>query len=535
LRSGKIIGSLALCSLGMASETEFVEKSEAENEKNFGKFGKQGGNIDIDDDVPNLIAHEDVPEEPRTFREAWDHPDETERTLWREAIKKEFGDMTSRKVWKRIMRSEVPHDRRCVKNKWVFKVKRNGVHRARLVACGCSQIAGVDFTDNFAPVINNVTFRILLIIVLLYGYNTKVINVETAFLHGDLEEDIYMDCPSGLDECGEQECPKLNKSIYGLVQGARQFWKKLVEILEAGGFEKSKADPCLMTRKNDLGSVFMALYVDDCLTIGDAKAIDSTINHLKEKGLSLEITETLTDYLSCEIKLNKKTKKGWIGQPHLIRDLEAKFGEMVNHLNSYKTPGTPGVGLEKPRDKEATIEPSLQELYRSGVGMLLFLVKHTRPEISNVVRELSKLVSGASKYAYKEFMRTTKFVLDTKDYGLKLNVDTTKEKWEMTVFTDSDYAGDKETRRSVTGFVIYLRGVPVSWKSRGQKSVTLSSTEAEFVALSEAAKEIKFIVQVLESMKMEVELPIIVRVDNVGAIGLSNNLSTSQRTKHIDV
>ena len=92
-----------------------------------------------------------------------------------------------------------------------------------------------------------------------------------------------------------------------------------------------------------------------------------------------------------------------------------------------------------------------------------------------------------------------------------------------------------ETRRSVTGFVIYLRGVPVSWKSRGQKSVTLSSTEAEFVALSEAAKEIKFIVQVLESMKLQVEFPIIVRVDNVGAIGLSKNLSTSQRTKHIDV
>ena len=87
----------------------------------------------------------------------------------------------------------------------------------------------------------------------------------------------------------------------------------------------------------------------------------------------------------------------------------------------------------------------------------------------------------------------------------------------------------------MTGFIIYLRGVPVSWKSRGQKSVTLSSTEAEFVALSEAAKEIKFIVQVLESMKQKIEFPIIVRVDNVGAIGLSKNLSTSQRTKHIDV
>ena len=242
-----------------------------------------------------------------------------------------------------------------------------------------------------------------------------------------------------------------------------------MEILESDGFEKSKADPCLMTKKDSLGLVFMALYVDDCLTIGDTAAINATINHLKNKGLGLKITDTLTDYLSCEIKLNRKTKKGWIGQPHLIRDLEAKFGEMVSHLNVYKTPGTPGVGLERPKEQEAMIDSSMQEIYRSGVGMLLFLVKHTRPEILNVVRELSKLVSGASKYAMKEFMRTTKFVLDTKEFGLKLNVDTSKEKWEMIADTDSDYAGDKDTRRSVTGFVIYLRGVPISWKSRGQK------------------------------------------------------------------
>ena len=208
---------------------------------------------------------------------------------------------------------------------------------------------------------------------------------------------------------------------------------------------------------------------------------------------------------------------------------------MVQHLSKYGTPGTPGVGLVKSTSEEMTIESSLHELYHSGVGMLLFLVKHTRPELSNVVRELSKVVSGTSKYAMKEFMRTTKYVLDTKDYGLKMILDSEKQDWQMTVYTDSDYAGDKETRRSVTGFIIYLRGAPISWKSRGQKSVTLSSTEAEFVALSEAAKEIKFVAQVMESMNLHVELPIIVRVDNVGAIGLSKNLSTSQRTKHIDI
>jgi len=243
----------------------------------------------------------------------------------------------------------------------------------------------------------------------------------------------------------------------------------------------------------------------------------------------------LKDYLSCEIKLDKKRKMGWIGQPHLLKDLEEKFGEMTEHLVEYRTPGTPGIGVSRPTDGDDGIDSERQTIYRSGVGMLLYLVKHSRPDISNAVRELSKSVSGATEYAWKELMRTIRYVLDTKELGLKMKIGSTDDLWDIMVYTDSDYAGDRDTRVSVTGYIMYVRGVPVCWKSKGQRSVTLSSTEAEFVALSEAVKEIKFVVQVMESVGMEVRLPIIVRVDNVGAIHLSNNLSTSQRTKHIDV
>jgi hypothetical protein len=110
-----------------------------------------------------------------------------------------------------------------------------------------------------------------------------------------------------------------------------------------------------------------------------------------------------------------------------------------------------------------------------------------------------------------------------------------EEKWSMTIFTDSEYAGDTETRISVGGFIIFLLGVPILWKSKAQRAVTLSSSEAEFVSLSEAAKEIKFVVQILESMGIVVEIPIIVRVDNVGAIFMSENASTSSRTRHVDI
>jgi hypothetical protein len=129
-----------------------------------------------------------------------------------------------------------------------------------------------------------------------------------------------------------------------------------------------------------------------------------------------------------------------------------------------------------------------------------------------------------------------KFVLDTRTYGLKLQPKavTEDEHWSMTVFTDSDWAGDKDNRISITGYIVFLLGAPILWKSKAQKSVSLSSTEAEYYALSEAAKEIKFVVQILLSMGIPVQLPVIVRVDNMGAIFMSENASASSRTKHVD-
>ena len=106
--------------------------------------------------------------------------------------------------------------------------------------------------------------------------------------------------------------------------------------------------------------------------------------------------------------------------------------------------------------------------------------------------------------------------------------------WDLVVYTDSDYAGDKDTRISVTGFIVFLMGVPISWKSKGQRSVTLSSSEAEFVALSEAAKEVKFVVMIMMTMNIPVKMPVIVRVDNVGAIFMAENVTTGERTKHVD-
>jgi len=479
--------------------------------------------------IVNLLKHYN----PSTFQEAYNHPVCNFRERFREAIRKELRDMHARGVWRKIKRSDVPNGRRLVKHKWVFDIKRSGRFRARLVACGYSQIPGVDFQHSFAPTISDVSWRILIIAMLLFNYDAKIVDVETAFLHGDLEEDIYMEAPEGAG-LGRDECVHLKKAIYGLVQASRQYWKHFVRALRDIGFQGGVADPCMMVRRDKDGVCFAAIWVDDTLLVGDTKAITKTITDLKQKGFTLKVENDLDDYLSCEIKIDRAKKKAWIHQPHLLRKLRDKFWNLVKDMPNYVTPGTPHQVIV--RNTEWKITPEEQAIYRSGVGMLLFLIKHSRPDIANTVRELTKVLDGASPAAFKELKRVIKYVLDTEKLGLKIQpeVENGKGRWTMVTYSDSDYATDPENRLSVSGFVLYLCGVPIVWRTKQQRSVTLSSSEAEYYALSEAVKEIRFIYQLLKEMGFEVVLPITVRVDNIGAIFMAENMQVSQRTKHID-
>ena len=381
------------------------------------------------------------PTEPKTFQEAWHYPTAKERNNWRTAIRKEIRSMIERGDWRKTDR-KIPSNRRLIGNKWVFKIKRDGTYRARLVASGHSQIPGVDYTDNFAPVAHDVCFRISLARMIVEKLDSLVIDVETAFLYGQIDEETFMKSPVGMKEIdpgsSSEDCYQLVKGIYGLCQAARQFWKKFVE----------------------------------------------------------------------------------------------KFGERSMKERLSLTPGTPTFTVRRLENPEDKVSPEEHETYRSGVGTLLYLTKYSRPDICNPVRELSKTMDAPALVHLK---KCTNFVLSTKDYGLKFELMKDIKRWALKALSDSDFASDKETRISVFGYNIYFCRIPIVWRSKGMKSVVLSTTEAEYMALSEVVKELKFIVQLLQTMNIEVELPITVYVDNVGAIWLSNNRTTSDRTKHIDI
>jgi hypothetical protein len=186
------------------------------------------------------------------------------------------------------------------------------------------------------------------------------------------------------------------------------------------------------------------------------------------------------------------------------------------------------------KDEESKIDAERHALYRTGVGSLLYCTKHSRPEISNAVRELSKCLSGPNEAAFKEMLRVTKFVLDSADVGMKLQPVMCDE-WFIKVHSDSDWAGDKDSRKSVSGYLIFMNGALVAWKSKSQHCISLSSSEAEMYALTEAIKEVPFLVQLLLFIEVKLKLPVQVKVDNMGAIYMSENSTPSARTRHADI
>ena len=228
------------------------------------------------------------PNEPKTFQEAWHYPVENERDSWRVAIRKEIRSMIERGVWRKTDR------------------KRN------LVA-------------------HDVSFRIALARMMVEKLDSLVMDVETAFLYGEIDEEIFMKSPVGMEEIdpgsSSEDCYQLLKGIHGLCQAARQFWKKFLNTVkqEPFGFHLSPIDPCMLFKENELGVCIIIMYVDDMLIIGKKEQIQDVASKI-QKEFSVKIQDNLTDYLGCELHMNKERTKGWLGQPSIIKSLEQNLG-----------------------------------------------------------------------------------------------------------------------------------------------------------------------------------------------------------------
>jgi hypothetical protein len=488
------------------------------------------------------------PDSP-TFREAMNGPHGEE---YREAMQVEIDALENAKTWSLVDRSTVPRTSNILPLTWVYKLKRypDGRPRkfkARLCVRGDRQVEGVDYTDKYAPVVQWMTVRMMLIITLREKLKTRVVDFTNAFAQAPLSENVYVELPRLFEMTdGTDKVMKLNKSLYGLVQAPLCWYEHLRDGLIAEGFKSSELDPCLYYGHG----MAIITYVDDCLFFGaDAKKIDDVMSRLKDRFLlTVEDIERDRDtdvfaYLGVEVKIDKTTGEMTFLQRGLIDKILATTGMADCHARPTPASTTAlATDAEGARCKEEWGYPNV-------IGMLLYLTGHSRPDVQQAVHQCARFTHNPRASHEEAVKHICRYLKGTRDKGLVFRIDG-----DLTLdcYVDADFAGlwkvehetDPVCVKSRTGFVIMLGGCPLLWVSRLQTEIALSTTEAEYIALSTAMRDVLPARALLVEIGQELSLSFSDRStfhtrvweDNNGAIKLAESgTKVSLRTKHIAV
>lgn len=445
---------------------------------------------------------------------------------WKNAMTEEYKSLEINKTWTLV---DLPQGKKTIKAKWVFKTKvdDNGQvvrYKARLVAKGYSQRYGIDYTETYSPVVRYTSIRYLLAMAVKKKYKIHQMDVVTAFLQGDLNEEIYMDQPEIFNDGTNRVC-KLNKSIYGLKQAGRQWNIKLDEKLRIFGLIKSKTDPCIYYT-NNLG-LMIAIYVDDFLIF--FKEIDE-LNKLKEFLNKEFLMKDLGEAKSClGIKITQGENYIEIDQIAYIREILNRFG-----MEDCKPVGTPRDINQKLSINDVDDKNSLvgKIPYQEAIGSLLYLTQGTRPDIAFAVNDLSRFNLKHGEVHWQAIKRIFRYLSGTINYKLRYSYNDTDG---LCAFSDADWASEVDQRRSCTGFVIKMSNGAISWSSKRQPIVALSSTEAEYIALSSTIREVIWLKQFQKEIDENHSTTTIVYCDNQSTIKLAENDGYRPRTKHIDI
>jgi hypothetical protein len=306
----------------------------------------------------------------------------------------------------------------------------------------------------------------------------------------------------------------------------------LVMAMKHMGCDRSKADPCLFFKWTAVGLVLWVTWVDDCLVCGDKEAVMEAKKDLMSRFDCDEVGE-LTEYIGCKVERGDGYLR--LTQPVLLQSFEDEFD--IPNMKIPNTPAVPGQVLRSAASETALMDSQMQSKFRSGTGKLLHLMKWSRPDVLNSVRELSRFMTGATAAHLSAMYRVMRFCLATRDRGLTLRPrckwDGSKDfEFELEGESDSTYASD-ENAKSVGGHGTLLCGAPISMKSKTQATSSLSVTESELISAVSCVQDLLFEKRVLESLGLKVKVPMVLRVDNKGVVDLVNNWSVGGRTRHI--
>ncbi|KAE8255524.1 hypothetical protein A4X13_0g3015 [Tilletia indica] len=466
--------------------------------------------------------------EPATFSEAkrrkdWDK--------WKHAMDEQMESLMGMGTWELM---ELPPNRKAIGSRWVYKLKLDeegqaARWKARLVAQGFTQQPGVDYFETFAPVARFDSARIIFALAVHHGWVIHQLDVVTAYLNGDLDEEIYMRQPPGFeqkDKDGKELVCRLRLPLYGLKQSGRQWNSKFHTKLLERGYVQCKSEPCLYVRRSGGSFSIMLIYVDDVLVVAP------TEKEVAVEKLWLKATFDVTDggmlrhFLG--VKIISEHGRITLSQRAYTQAVLERFG-----LSHEKLASTPTDAKIPTRAAEDYV-PSKQSIraFASMIGCLKWIAQTIRPDLAFTCSVLSRFQARPTAVHMEAAKRALRFLRKT------ANEDLVYERCSGRVpglvgFADADFAGDSDTSRSTTGFVFYVHGNPVSWSSRLQTSVAMSTVEAEYIALAEGLREGLWIRNLLSELGFPAQVPFELHTDNEGTRTIAQNPEAHKRTKHI--
>jgi len=488
-----------------------------------------------------------------------------DRAKFEEAQEPEIQGLEEMGVFEYMKMQDLPHKAKLLNAIWSYRRKRrpDGTllkYKARLCADGSRQQKGVDYEESFAPVVGWSTVRMMLTIAAILNLQMRQIDFIQAFPQADCSEDTYMRLPAGWDvkdaDGNSQHCIRLKKNLYGTVTGARNWYKKLAAGLIARGFHQSVVDPCLFLR----GDCMVVVYTDDCICF--SKSTDTAtrlIEDLKADGFLLKDEGDAKDFLGVRMDTERDTRTGKISrinmtQTGLIDSILSDLG--LTDCKAMKD--TASAQVLHPDKEGAGRQESHKWNYRSIIGKMNYLAMNTRPDISFAVHQCAKFCNSPRLLHEKAVKYIGRYLAKTRDKGMIL---TPEDHGKLDAYVDSDFAGRwhqlhaqmRETVLSRTGFVITYCGCPVTWSSKLQTEIALSTTEAEYIALSTMMRTLLPMRQLLAEVqkvtlphlniensttstrRLMTSMPSEVFEDNAGCIVLATTDQFRPRTKHLAI
>lgn len=478
--------------------------------------------------IPTAISTDDEPSLSVALKSA-------ERRQWLKAIKEEFKTLLDLGTW--VEKKNVPRGTKLIRTGIILKLKRdeNGLparFKGRLVARGNEQTDNFEYFELYAPVACIEAVRILLAVAAANGWSVDHLDIKGAFLYALLpqSEEVWIKLPSipGVPEASGQ-IVKLRKSLYGLRQAPKLWYELLATRLKKLGFRRSNTNDSLFIKADKGPQVYLLVYVDDILVVGDGE----TVQDVKQR---LSGIFSVTDLGACTYFIGMKVDRTEQG----IFLSQRPFAEKIVELS--------GMSKAKPTDAPLTLSHPLYKEkrdlskdevaamknvpYRQVLGSLLFLATRTRPDLSTAVSMLGKYQQAPMVEHWKSMKSVIRYLIGTMSYGLFLPAgqEALLEAW-----SDADWARDHHKRRSRSGYLVTVAGGPVVWASRLQSLTAQSTTEAEFISMAHCVREIHWIRTMLTELGVSQKGPTVVHQDNLGTISWTNEVQGLRKVKHIGI